>query len=117
MASSSSSAPAVSELAVEQQAHEIYTTTMSPYCPGLLLSDCPSGKASDLKVEIQHWLESGQNSDQIRSQLQQRYKTSLDARPPAAGFGSLMWIVPALLLFVGAIVVVRWLQAQVRANK
>ncbi len=115
---SSSSVESVSpDLVLDQQAREIFSTTMSPYCPGLLISDCPSGKASELKVEIREWLQSGKNTEQVRTELQQRYKSNLDARPPTEGFGALMWVVPALLLFVGALIIARWLRAQVQAGK
>lgn len=111
---SSSSQAALTDAVIEQQAHEIFTTTMSPYCPGLLISDCPSGKASELKVSIREDLRNGKRPDEIRNELQVRYNAALDARPATSGFGALMWIVPALLLGLGALILVRWIRSQVR---
>lgn len=98
---------------IDLEAREIFTTTMSPYCPGLLISDCPSGKASDLKVKIREQLAEGATVEQIRTELEVDYKAALDARPPVEGFGVLMWVVPAVLLLVGGIVAVRWIRGQV----
>jgi len=98
----------------ETLANEIFTTTMSPYCPGLLLSDCPSGKATALKDSIRTEIANGRAPDEIRTELVATYKTQLDARPPMAGFGSLMWVVPVLILFIGALVLFRWIRLQVK---
>ena len=120
MESSSSSAASGDQLidqpSIDDLAREIFTTTMSPYCPGLLISDCPSGKASELKVQIRQSLQSGRSTDEVRTELQEKYKASLDARPPTEGFGALMWVVPAVLLFVGALFIVRWIRAQVQVK-
>lgn len=98
---------------IDLEAREIFTTTMSPYCPGLLISDCPSGKASDLKVKIREQLADGATVEQIRTELEIDYKAALDARPPVEGFGVLMWVVPTVLLLVGAVIAVRWIRGQV----
>ena len=98
---------------LEGVAKEIFNSTMSPFCPGLLISDCPSGKATELKDQIRLQLSQGRSEDQVRTELQQRFAANLDARPPAGGFGALMWIVPVALLLVGFVVAMRWIKSQV----
>ena len=102
---------------IEKNAQEIFTSTMSPFCPGLLISDCPSGKATELKDEIRSELQAGKSTDEVRTELQVRFKSNLDARPPVEGFGSLIWIVPVVLLLVGAIVLISWVRGQIKGTR
>lgn len=88
--------------ASEPVAQSIFTTVMSPYCPGKLLSDCPSAKASELKHFIRDELAQGKSKEEVILKLQDEYGAeTLRAVPEASGFGLLAWLVPILFLVGG----------------
>jgi len=96
--------------AVETEASRIFNTTMSPFCPGLLIANCPSPGAAQLKDEIREQLAAGVSSDSVRALLFAVYGDQLKATPPARGFGLLAWLVPGLGLLGGGVVVLWWLR-------
>lgn len=91
----------------EETAQEIYSDTMSPFCPGLLLRDCPSDKASQLKLNIKDKLISGSPESEVREWLSSQYGSTLLATPETSGFGLVGWVAPLLFLVIGAVVVWR----------
>lgn len=97
--------PEQAQEVAESVSHQI----MSPFCPGRLLSDCPSSGASDLKLEIQKNAESGMSSGEIVDQLAEKYGDEVRAVPGFSGFALLAWVVPCLFLGLGATVGLWWL--------
>lgn len=99
---------------VETEAAKIFSSTMSPYCPGLLVANCPSPGAARMKEEIRTRLAAGMSPDSVRTWLRAEYGSQVDAVPPAEGFGLLAWIMPAVALVGGAAVVAWWLRRRGR---
>jgi cytochrome c-type biogenesis protein CcmH/NrfF len=99
---------------VETAASRIFNSTMSPFCPGLLLSNCPSPQAGVLRDTIRAWLAAGVPADSIRAVLLAAYGDEVRAMPPASGFGLLAWLVPGAALVVGAVGVGWWLRRATR---
>jgi len=99
---------------VETEAAKIFNSTMSPYCPGLLVANCPSPGAARMKEEIRTQLAAGVSPDSVRTWLRAEYGSQVEAVPPAEGFGLLAWIMPALALVGGAAVVAWWLRRRGR---
>lgn len=98
--------------AVETEASRIFNSTMSPFCPGLLIANCPSPGAADLKEQVRIQLAAGVSPDSVRAQLRAAYGSQVDAVPPAQGFGLLAWVMPAAALIAGAIGVAWWLHGR-----
>lgn len=84
----------------DESAKRVYGLVMSPFCPGRLLSDCPSAQANDLKEEIQRDVEAGVTEDEIVSKLAERYGPTIRAMPTGAGMGLVAWVVPPLFFVV-----------------
>ena len=97
---------------VETEASRIFSSTMSPFCPGLLIANCPSPGAAELKEQIRVQLAAGVPPDSVRAQLRATYGSQVDAVPPAAGFGLLAWVMPAVALLGGGVVVAWWLRGR-----
>lgn len=95
-------------------AEEIYSSVMSPFCPGRLLRDCPSSSAVALKEEIYQTLENGDSQEKVMESLVNRYGDEVLATPPARGFGLFAWITPALFLLGGFLIISAWLKRQRR---
>ncbi|MBX7136452.1 MAG: cytochrome c-type biogenesis protein CcmH [Oligoflexia bacterium] len=101
---------AQSDAASDQTAHQIYSTVMSPFCPGRLLNDCPSPDAAELKHRIREQLASGESSDQIIKALVTKYGDKLRAAPGFSGFGAAAYLVPAIFVLFGIGAIVFWLR-------
>jgi len=97
---------------VETEASRIFNSTMSPFCPGLLIANCQSPGAAELKDEIRRQLAAGVSPESVRAELRATYGREVDAVPPAAGFGLLAWVMPVVALAGGAVVVVWWLRGR-----
>lgn len=104
--------PAGREGEVPRAASAVINTVMSPYCPGLLLANCPSPSADSLRRAIVARAARGATEAELRADLVGAYGEMVLAAPRMSGLGAVAWIAPfALLLGVGALVF-RWLRAQ-----
>ena len=94
---------------VQREANQIYGEVLSPFCPGRLLSDCPSGAASKLKAEIREKLAAGESTESVKEYLYTVYGDEIRAAPPFQSFGIVAWLTPALFLFSGFAIISFWL--------
>lgn len=99
------------DLTSEQKrvADQVFSNTMSPYCPGRLLSDCPSTSASELKENLRKKIAAGETAEDINLYLESVYGQSIHATPPARGFGLFAWVTPALFFILGLAIFKFWL--------
>lgn len=79
---------------------------MSPSCPGLLLADCRSDGARELRAEITRRLEAGEVSTAVEDDLVARFGGQIRTVPEFKGIGALAWIGPPVLGVTGFIVLV-----------
>ncbi len=79
--------PSEATLAVS---HEL----MSPFCPGLTLSACPSPAAYELRGEIRSRFEAGESRDAIVADLTRRHGDAILGTPPSRGLGAAVWAIP-----------------------
>jgi cytochrome c-type biogenesis protein CcmH len=70
---------------------------MSPFCPGLLLVDCQSFGAHELRTEIRDRLGRGDTSEEIVNDLVARFGPHVRAVPTPEGLGLLVWAFPGVL--------------------
>lgn len=89
-----------------QQAADLSSQLMSPFCPGRRLVDCTSSQAYDLRETIAARLTAGESVDAVQADLVRQYGHEILGAPPAEGVGLLAWLLPALLgvLTFGAVV-------------
>jgi cytochrome c-type biogenesis protein CcmH len=74
-------------------------------CQNQNLADSDAPLAEDLRVEIHEMLMAGRTDEEIRSFLVDRYGEFVLYRPGLGGNTLLLWLLPALLLTGGAIVI------------
>lgn len=83
-----------------------------PVCQGLSVKDSDSPTARDIRADIRRRVDAGQASSAIRQAYVDRYGEWILLRPRAAGFGALVWAVPAASLAGGTVVLaalfLRW---------
>ena len=90
---------------------------MSPYCPGRLISNCPSPGAEQLRIEIRTRLGAGETREAIVEDLYQRFGESIRATPRATGIGILAWVMPGLAVLGGGVVLGWLLRRRVTASQ
>ena len=83
---------------VDANAHRIFSELMSPYCPGLMLADCPSPDAFARRAEIRARLAAGENPARVKEDLYARFGESIRATPEPREWGLLLWAAPLLVL-------------------
>jgi cytochrome c-type biogenesis protein CcmH/NrfF len=94
----------------DPRALEITRTTMSPFCPGRTLDDCPSPYAGEWRGDIRKWVAEGLSTEEIRKRLRGRAaerdlsgapSTALDSvLPIAVTLGSLLLLGMLLRLLI-----------------
>ncbi len=90
---------------VTRETQTISTELMSPFCKGLTLASCSSGRAAEWRREIKGWVQEGVPREQIEARLQERVPSfRLSSKPP----GAWDWLLPifALLAAVGMVALV-----------
>jgi cytochrome c-type biogenesis protein CcmH len=99
-------APVVLAQSAEQQTSALTHQLMSPYCPGLLLADCRSEGALDLRAEILRRLKEGESAAAVADDLIARFGTAIRTVPAFSGVGIVVWIGPLVLGLAGFSVLV-----------
>ncbi len=105
---------AVSPVSADNPEHDAATIAqelMSPFCPGLLLANCQSSGAHDLRAEIRRRLEAGETSRDIVDDLAARYGASIRGTPPMEGIGILAWGLPPVVGIASFLLLTWWVRA------
>jgi len=74
-------------------------------CQNQNLADSDAPLAQDLRQEIHQMMEAGKSDAEIKSFMVSRYGDFVLYRPPLEGNTLLLWVLPALLLLIGALTV------------
>lgn len=75
-------------------------------CQNQNLADSNAPLAQDLRKEIHSMMQAGRTDDEIKQFLIDRYGDFVLYRPPVKSNTLVLWLMPAVLLFGGALVVV-----------
>jgi len=108
---------------IDRRARRISSQVMSPFCPGRVLSECPSPSAGEWREDIRTWLEDGVPAPEIRERLESRVPdANLRGRPKSSGGWTIVFIGLALSLLLPALLLRKRLKrggdsAQAGANK
>ena len=94
----------------ETRALRIYSSLMSPFCPGLTVAACPSPGAEQMREEVRRRLGAGEGEPAIVAALVATYGAEILGAPPAKRWGLALWIPPALALLLGGGALARWLR-------
>ena len=78
-----------------------------PVCGGETVAESQSDVASAMRAEIADQLARGRSSSQVREWFAQRYGPDVLLRPATDGAGLVVWLLPALALGAGVVVVGR----------
>lgn len=73
-------------------------------CQNQNLADSDAPLAHDLRREVHAMLQTGKNNEEIKQFMVERYGDFVLYRPPVQQNTYLLWIAPAVLLLIGALV-------------
>ena len=73
-----------------------------PVCDGLAVADSPSSTARAIASDVRSRVAAGETDDEIRGAYVAQYGDWILLEPPAGGFGSMVWLLPLILVVVAA---------------
>jgi len=91
---------------LERRTMEISSELRCPVCQGLAIGDSPSIMAANMKAQVRELLERGYTEPQILNYFEKSYGQFVLLKPKFQGVNSLVWIMPVLVLAIGAVLVV-----------
>jgi cytochrome c-type biogenesis protein CcmH len=90
--------------ALEARAREISGGLRCLVCQNQSIDDSDAPLARDLRLLVRERLTTGDSDDAVQNYLVARYGDFILLKPPFAGGTLLLWLTPALVLMVGALV-------------
>jgi cytochrome c-type biogenesis protein CcmH len=90
---------------LEAQVREITLQLRCPICQGLSVADSPSELANEMRSLVQEQLQQGKTPAEVLDYFVQRYGEWILLAPPKRGLNLVIWLVPFVLLPVGAVVI------------
>ncbi|MFC1689780.1 cytochrome c-type biogenesis protein [Pseudomonadota bacterium] len=91
--------------AMEERYNDLTVELRCLVCQNQNLADSDAPLAQDLRKEIYEMMMSGQDNEQIKTFMVERYGDFVLYRPAVGGNTLLLWLMPGILLGIGAIAV------------
>ncbi|MDY6828345.1 MAG: cytochrome c-type biogenesis protein, partial [Pseudomonadota bacterium] len=88
-----------------------------PKCQNTNLSGSDAPIAQDLRAQVHDMLLAGKSDAEIKTYLVSRYGEFVLYRPRFAGTHLFLWLAPAALLVLGAVLLLLWLRRASGANQ
>ena len=85
---------------VDKNSAQFFDSIMSPYCPGMTLSACPSDDARLLRDEIREKLQQGISEEQIKGDLKTRFG-NLSGGPSGGPLGGMAYLGILVFFVIG----------------
>ena len=80
-----------------ERAAAIARSLRCPQCAGESVAESNVSVAREIRADIARRVDAGQSDGEIRAAYAVLYGESILLTPPASGFGSLVWIIPAIV--------------------
>ncbi|HEX9506068.1 MAG TPA: cytochrome c-type biogenesis protein CcmH, partial [Acidimicrobiia bacterium] len=82
--------------------HALETELKCPECQGLSVADSQAPTSRAIRADIKRRIASGQSDGQIRQAYVDDYGESILLSPQGSGISLLVWVLPVLVLTLGA---------------
>jgi cytochrome c-type biogenesis protein CcmH len=100
---------------LEARVREVASQLRCPVCQGLSVADSPSELANEMRTLVREQLQQGKTSAEVLDYFAQRYGEWILLAPPKRGFNLVIWVLPFVLLPIGAAAVYlgarRWVRS------
>jgi cytochrome c-type biogenesis protein CcmH len=87
---------------VAARAHSLETELKCPECQGLSVADSHAPTSRAIRTDIKRRIADGQSDEQIRQAYVDDYGESILLSPQSSGISLIVWILPVLVLALGA---------------
>jgi cytochrome c-type biogenesis protein CcmH len=84
------------------RAHDLETQFKCPECQGLSVADSQAPTSRAIRADIKRRIKAGQSDDQIRRAFVDTYGESILLTPQDSGVSLLVWILPVVVVAMGA---------------
>ncbi|BDH45036.1 cytochrome c biogenesis protein [Salmonella enterica subsp. enterica serovar Choleraesuis] len=91
----------------EQQFRELTEQLRCPKCQNNSIADSNSMIAADMRLKVYELQQQGQTRQQIIDYMVARYGNFVTYEPPVTPSTIILWVLPALFILCGALVIVR----------
>lgn len=96
---------ATSATDIEVQVQKLALQLRCPVCQGLSVGDSPSELANEMRASIRQQLQQGKTPSEVLDYFVQRYGEWILLAPAKRGFNLVIWVLPFVLLPIGAVVI------------
>jgi cytochrome c-type biogenesis protein CcmH len=93
--------PGGSQSAAER-AHDLETELKCPECQGLSVADSQAPTSRAIRADVKRRIAAGQSDEEIRQAYVDRYGESILLSPQDSGVSLLVWILPIVVVALGA---------------
>jgi cytochrome c-type biogenesis protein CcmH len=90
------------EQSAAARAHNLETQLKCPECEGLSVADSNAPTSLAIRADIKKRIRQGQNDDVIRQAYIDRYGEQILLQPQGSGISLLVWVLPVVVVVVGA---------------
>jgi cytochrome c-type biogenesis protein CcmH len=97
---------------LDDRARAIDAQLRCPTCQGLSIADSPAKSAAQMRALVREQLAAGASDEAVRAFFVDRYGRWILLDPPLSGPDLALWVAPALIVAIGAVVVVRRARAR-----
>ena len=91
------------EQSAAARAHTLETQLKCPECEGLSVADSNAPTSLAIRADIKKRIRQGQNDEEIRQAYVDRYGEQILLQPQGSGISLLVWVLPVVVLVVGAL--------------
>jgi cytochrome c-type biogenesis protein CcmH len=102
--------PALAQTDVDNQVRRIGNELRCPVCGGSAITESPSDFARSMLAEVRAQVEAGKSESEIYNYFSSKYGNTVLLKPPFEGVNMLVWILPMLVLLIGAVVLWNYLK-------
>ncbi|GAV24431.1 cytochrome c-type biogenesis protein CcmH [Carboxydothermus islandicus] len=85
--------------------NDVIHSFWAPDFCGMNLADCPADSAEEMRNQIKEMLEQGKTKQEIINYYTNLYGTKILAEPPKTGVFAAVWIMPAIAIVAGGVLV------------
>lgn len=90
------------EQSAADRARALETQLKCPECEALSVADSNAPTSRAIRTDVKKRIAAGQSDDEIRDAYVARYGEEILLQPKSSGLGLLVWVLPVLVLVVGA---------------
>jgi cytochrome c-type biogenesis protein CcmH len=108
--------PALAQSDVDNQVRRIGNELRCPVCGGSAITESPSDFARSMLAEVRAQVQAGKSETEIYNYFSSKYGNTVLLKPPFQGVNMIVWILPLLVLLVGAYVLWNYLNRSSQAK-